>query len=298
MTAGWLWVVFTLLAAAGQTARNAMQRELTAKLGTVGATHVRFLFGFPFAIVFLAGVLLATGYAPPQPGLKFWPWVLLGAFAQILATALMLAAMNDRSFVVTIAYIKTEAVQAAVFGLIFLGDAVTPAMVVAIVVATAGVVLMSFKSGVALQGGLRPTLLGLAAGAMFALSATGYRGAILSLDHQSFVLAATYTVTVGLVLQAAVLTFYLAVRQRAVLVAIARAWRPSLFAGLMGASASEFWFLAFALTSVANVRTLALVEVLFAQAISYFIFKQATTRREALGMALIVAGVALLVWVA
>ncbi len=58
---GFLWIPFTLLAAAGQTARNAMQRELTAKLGTVGATHVRFLFGFPFALVFLAGVLIATG---------------------------------------------------------------------------------------------------------------------------------------------------------------------------------------------------------------------------------------------
>ena len=78
--------------------------------------------------------------------------------------------------------------------------------------------------------------------------------------------------------------------------AIVRAWRQSLFAGFMGATASEFWFLAFALTSVANVRTLALVEVLFAQAISYFIIKQPTTRREALGMALIVVGVELLIW--
>ena len=38
-----------------------MQRELTATLGTVGATHVRFLFGFPFALIFLIGVVLATG---------------------------------------------------------------------------------------------------------------------------------------------------------------------------------------------------------------------------------------------
>src|SRR5438477_1075787 len=50
-----LWAVFTVLAAAGQTARNAMQRELTATLGTAGATHVRFLFGFPFALLFLRG---------------------------------------------------------------------------------------------------------------------------------------------------------------------------------------------------------------------------------------------------
>ena len=184
----WLWVVFTLLAAAGQTVRNAMQRELTATLGTAGATHVRFLFGFPFAIVFLVVVMLAIGQALPQPGPIFWPWVLFGALAQILATALMLMAMSDRSFVVTIAYIKTEAVQAAVFGLIFLGDPVTLSMVVAIVVATAGVVLMSFKGGAPVQGGLRPTLIGLAAGGAFALSATGYRGAILALAHPNFVL--------------------------------------------------------------------------------------------------------------
>jgi drug/metabolite transporter (DMT)-like permease len=296
IAASWLWVVFTLLAAAGQTVRNAMQRELTAVLGTVGATHVRFLFGFPFAIMFLIGVLLAGGYGLPWPPAMFWPWVLLGAVAQVIATALMLTAMNDRSFVVTIAYIKTEAVQAAVFGLIFLGDQLTAPILSAIVIATAGVVLMSFKPGVAVRGGLRPTLLGLVSGAMFALSATGYRGAILALAHPSFVVAATYSVTVGLVLQAALLTFFLAFRQRAVLVAIAQAWRKSLFAGFMGATASEFWFLAFALTSVANVRTLALVEVLFAQAISFFMFKQATTMREALGMALIVAGVALLIW--
>ena len=292
-----LWVPFTLLAAAGQTARNAMQRELTAALGTVGATHVRFLFGFPFALVFLAVVLLATGLPLPKPPALFWPWVVLGAGAQIVATATMLATMNDRSFVVTIAYIKTEAIQAALFGLIFLGDHVTLGMVAAILVATAGVVVMSLKGKGAAEGGYKPVLLGLFSGAMFALSAVGYRGAILSLGLPSFVLAATFTVTVGLLMQAGLLTFYLALRDRAVLREIARAWRPSLFAGFMGATASEFWFLAFALTSVANVRTLALVEVLFAQAISLFIFKQATTKRDALGIALIVAGVALLIWV-
>src|SRR2546421_8064626 len=140
-----LWAVFTLLAAAGQTARNAMQRELTASLGTVGATHVRFLFGFPFALVFLAGVAAVMGRGLPRPGLTFWPWVIDGALTQVLATALMLAAMGGRSFVVTIAYIKTEPVQVAVFGLLFLGDTLTVPMVIAIVVATTGVLVMSLR---------------------------------------------------------------------------------------------------------------------------------------------------------
>lgn len=292
-----LWITFTILAAAGQTARNAMQRELTAALGTVGATHVRFLFGFPFAVVFLAGVMIVTGSPWPSVPLVFWPWVVLGAGAQIVATATMLATMNDRSFVVTIAYIKTEAIQAALFGLIFLQDRVTPGMAIAILVATAGVIVMSLKGKGAMEGGYRPVALGLFSGAMFALSAVGYRGAILSLDLPNFVVAATFTVTTGLLLQAAVLTLYLALLDRAVLLALVRAWRPSLFAGFMGATASEFWFLAFAITSVANVRTLALVEVLFAQAISLFVFKQQTSRRDAIGIALIVIGVLLLIWV-
>ena len=61
----WLWVVFTIIAAAAQTVRNAAQRELTGTLGTVGATHVRFLFGCPFAILILMGVL-ASGAALPR----------------------------------------------------------------------------------------------------------------------------------------------------------------------------------------------------------------------------------------
>jgi len=291
---GWLWALFTVVAAAAQTVRNATQRELTAKLGTVGATHVRFLFGFPFALLFLAGVMLALGQALPSPPATYWPWVIVGALTQIAATALMLAAMNDRSFVVVYAYIKTEPVQAALFGLVFLGDAVTPWTAAAILIATTGVVAMALKPGT--SPGLNATLLGLAAGAMFAASAVGYRGAILSLALPSYVMAATFTLALGLVLQSALLSLYLWLRSPDVLMAIVRAWRPSLFAGFMGALASQFWFLAFALASAASVRTLALVEVLFAQAISRFVFKQATTPREALGIALIVIGVVLLLW--
>jgi drug/metabolite transporter (DMT)-like permease len=290
----WLWALFTVLAAFSQTVRNAMQRELTQTLGTTGATHVRFLFGFPFALVFLALVLAIGGTPLPRPGMAFWSWVLDGALAQVAATALMLAAMNDRSFVVTIAYIKTEPVQVALFGLVLLGDKVTPLLALAILVATAGVFVISFKLGTA-SGGIRPTLLGLAAGGMFGLSAVGFRGAILSLGAGSFVMAATFTLVVGLLLQTVPLTIYLALRRPKVLGDIAAAWRPSLLAGLMGALASQLWFLAFALATAASVRTLALVEVLFAQTISRFAFGQRTTPREAAGIVLIVLGCVLLI---
>ncbi len=290
----WLWIVFTVIAAAAQTVRNAMQRELTGTLGTLGATHVRFLFGFPFALIVLATLMLWTGARLPHTGWAFWLWVIEGSAAQIAATALMLFAMGERSFVVTIAYLKTEPIQVAIFGLVFLGDAVTLLMMVAIVVATAGVVIMSTKPG-GMVGGLRPTLLGLTSGSMFALSAIGYRGAILNLGLPNYMMAATFTLAVGLVATTIMLSLYLLLRSPGAMTAILKAWRRSVFAGFMGAFASQFWFLGFALTSAANVRTLALIEVLFAQLVARFAFGQRTTAREAIGMALVVGGVVLLI---
>ena len=292
-----LWIPFTVIAAIGQVARNAMQRQLTGPLGTWGATNIRFLFGFPFSLIFFA-VVIATGDHVPWPPLAFWPWLLLGALSQILATGLMLLAMNERSFVVTTAYLKTEAIQTAIFGFVFLGDHLTALKVIAILVATVGVVITALRPG----GGknfadLQPTLIGLVAAAAFALSAVGFRGAIITVAGVSFVTAASCTLVLGLFVQTLVLTIYLLARAPDVLGKILGLWKPSLLAGFTGAFASQFWFLAFALTAAANVRTLALVEVLFAQGVAYYSFKQPLSARELSGIALIVVGVALLVTV-
>jgi len=291
----WLWAVFTVLAAGGQVLRNAQQKELTTTLGTVGATHVRFLFGLPFGLVFLALVLLATGQGLPTLNARMVAWSAAAALAQISATALLLAAMRERSFVVTTAYAKTEPVQVAIFGLAFLGDRLSPGLTLAIGIATAGVLMMSWPRSNAQEAFTwRPALLGIASGAMFAIAAIGFRGGIRALNAPNFVLAATTTLALGLIFQTALLSIYLALFDRAKLMAIVREWRPSLVAGFTGAFASQMWFLAFALESAAKVRTLALVEVLFAQILSRNLFKQRLASREALGIFLIVAGVVLL----
>jgi len=291
-----LWVAFTLLGAAGQTARNAMQRELTAQLGTLGASLVRFLFGFPFALAFLAVVMMATGDAVPRINTGFAGWIALGALTQIAATALMLMTMERRSFVVTTAYLKTEPVLVAILGLMFLGDRVTTAMAVAIALAVTGVVLISVKPKTLEQGGWGPAALGLSSGALFAASAIGYRGAILALHAKGYVMGATFALAVGLTLQTALLMAWLLLFKRAILAALLSLWRPSLLAGFTGAASSQMWFLAFALATAASVRTLALVEVLFAQGVTRFVFRQSTTAREAGGIVLLLAGAVLIVW--
>jgi len=291
-----LWIPFTIVAALGQVARNAMQRSLTGPLGTWGATNIRFLFGFPFSLIFFAIVLVASGDPVPWPTAVFWPWLLLGAFSQIVGTGLMLLAMNDRSFVVTTAYLKTEAIQTAIFGFVFLGDHLTLPKIVAILIASAGVIIAALRPGGAKGfADLKPTVLGLGAAAAFALSAVGFRGAVLIVPGVSFVTAASFTLVFGLFVQTLVLSIYLLARAPGVLRKILGLWRPSVLAGFMGAFASQFWFLAFALTAAANVRTLALVEVLFAQAVAYYSFKQPLSARELSGIVLIVVGVALLV---
>jgi drug/metabolite transporter (DMT)-like permease len=291
-----LWIPFTIVAALGQVARNAMQRSLTGPLGTWGATNIRFLFGLPFSVLFFAAAVFLTGDHVPWPTAAFWPWLLLGALSQIVGTGLMLLAMNDSSFVVTTAYMKTEAIQTAIFGFIFLGDHLTATKVIAIVIATVGVVVTALRpGGKKSYADLRPTVLGLGAAAVFALSAVGFRGAIINVPGVSFVTAASYTLVLGLFVQTLVLTIYLLARAPDVLKKILRLWKPSIFAGFMGAFASQFWFLAFALTAAASVRTLALVEVLFAQGVAYYSFKQPLSVRELSGIVLIIIGVALLV---
>lgn len=290
----YLWVAFTLAAASGQTARNALQRDLSGPLGAAGATHVRFLFALPFALLFLLAVALWRGAALPTPGPAFFGWMAVGALTQIVATLLMLLTMQHRSFVVSIAFLKMEPVMTAVLGLVFLGDRLTLPMIAAIGLATFGMVLISYKPAGG-QTGLKAALLGLASGAFFAASAVGFRGAILALPHADYILAATFTLVAGLLLQTVVMSVWLRVTAPGTLSAMMRSWKVCSAAGLIGALTSEFWFLAFALTTAASVRTLGMVDVVFAQIVSHRM-RQKVSAREMTGIAILLAGGALLVW--
>src|SRR5688572_33126925 len=139
----WLWIPITISAALAQTTRNAAQRHLTPILGTLGATLVRFFYGLPFALIWLGVVWLVGRYDLPSPTAAFAAWVFVSSVAQIGATALLLRVMAERNFALGTAYAKTEVIQVALFGLIFLGDPLTPAVAVAIAFGTVGVLLLS-----------------------------------------------------------------------------------------------------------------------------------------------------------
>lgn len=296
--AAWLWIPVTIWAAFAQTVRNAAQRSLTAELGTLGATLVRFLYGLPFAAAWLWVVHRWTGEAVPGPNAAFWAWVVLGAVSQIAATALLLRTMQERNFTLGVAYSKTEILQVAVIALVFLGDPITLSTGIAVVAGTLGVLLLSpadkerpFR---ALLSGwtTRASLLGIASGTGFALASVGYRGATLALPGAGFLIAAAATLFAAQLVQTVLLGGWLAAREPAVIGKVARAWRRSLLAGFMGAAASAGWFTGFALEPAAHVRTLGLLELVFSYILSLKLFREKLSRLELAGMALLVVGVA------
>jgi len=141
---------------------------------------------------------------------------------------------------------------------------------------------------------LRPAATGLLAGLLFGIAAIGFRGGILNLPQGSFLIRASTILVLSLALQSGILLAYLAAFDRKALTASLSVWRPSLLAGFLGAFASQFWFIGFSLTTAANVRTLALIEVIMALAVSAWVFRQPVTTRQKLGIAVIVLGVGLL----
>jgi drug/metabolite transporter (DMT)-like permease len=299
MSTDWIWIPITIWAALAQTLRNAAQRRLVTELGTLGATLVRFLYGLPFAALWLAIVQAWTDSPLPRLSGTFVAWVVVGGVSQIAATAFLLRAMEERSFALGVAYSKTELIQVALFGLVFLGDPLGLPTGIAVLLGTLGVLLLSPADpkrplrALAAGWSTRPALFGLAAGAGFALASVAFRGATLQMPRGSFAMAAASTLVAALTLQTLLLGGYLAVRVPRVVRGLALAWRPSLFAGFMGAAASAGWFTAFALEPAAHVRTLGLMELVFSYAISLRLFRERFTRLERVGMALLVAGLVL-----
>ncbi len=291
-----LWVPVTLAAAIAQTGRNAAQRGLTERLGTLGATNVRFLYGLPFACAFLALALWLTGAQLPALTARTLTFAALGATAQIVATALMLQAMRTQGFGLVTAWLKIEPVLVALIGWAVLDEPLTLPMLAAIAVAVTGVLVMTLKPGQgrAMLADLRPATLGLLAGLAFGLSAIGFRGAITALPEGSFLIRALTCLALTLALQTAALGVWLGLRDRAALAGSVKAFTPSLAAGFLGALASAGWFTGFALTSAANVRTLALVEVVLALLLARYAMGQRATARQLTGIAVLLVGVVLL----
>ncbi len=291
-----LWVWVTLAAAAAQTLRFLLQRQLAGAgrgggLSAGGATFSRFLFGAPIASLIAAG-LFAAGARVAVPGAGFFGFVLLGGAAQVVATFLTVRLFSLRNFAVGVAFTKTEAVQVAILSAVLLGERVSALGWAGIGVGLLGVLLLSRPP----EGfSARAMVYGVAAGGLFGLSSICYRGATLALEPAPFLARAFVTLACVTLAQSLGMALYLRLREPGELGRVLGSWRRTVWVGVTGVAGSAGWFTAFALMNAAYVRALGQVEMVFTLLASVFWLRERLSAREGAGMALVVGALLLIV---
>lgn len=296
------WIPITIFAAFAQNLRFMLQRHLkTTELSTGGATLSRFLFSFPLVALIMLIYATLRDLNLPGTSARFWIAALTGGLAQILATMCVVALFAHRSFAIGITFKKTEVMLTALIGLIVLGETVSFSGLVAIAIGFAGVLLLSDppKTENTPTGWTRffnrAARLGIASGALFGVSAVGYRAASLSLPSDDVFLRASMTLAVVTAAQTLALASWLALRERGEVTRVIRSWRVSSLVGLTSMLGSLGWFTAFTLQNAAYVKALGQIELVFSFLASWLIFKETTSKREGLGVALLVVSVLLIV---
>jgi drug/metabolite transporter (DMT)-like permease len=289
-----IWVLITVVAAFLQNIRSALQRQLTSRLSAEGAAYVRFIFALPFAGIYLAVLACCLDMPLPDPNVVFAGYVVVGGSAQILGTVFLIRSFAVRNFAVGTAYSKTETMQAAMFGIVLLGEGVGQFAVLGILISLFGVVALSRPARSADGWFGAGAMWGVLSGSGFAISAVCYRGASLSLAPVGVVNQAAVTLGWVLLFQTLAMGSYLLLRKEGELVRVARAWRPALIVGACGMMASAGWFTAMAIQKAAYVRAVGQVELVFAFIISIAVFRERSRAIDVVGVLLIVAGILLL----
>ncbi len=289
-----MWIPITLAAATFQILRTSRQHRLRSVLSVNAAGFVRYAYGFPLAVVACVVTFgLARATVPGIP-LRFWPIVAGAGVSQILGTLALLRAFDLRDFAIGTVYAKTEVILVAVVSAVALGEPLAPLGWIAALVCMIGVAWLAAPTrlGDVLTDARDPAaLMGLLAGAFFAVAAVGIRAASTSLDDDGTWNRALLTLTVMLGIQTALNGAQLATDGTRQLVDVARAWRAALPVGVLSLCGSAGWATAVTLANAAKVRTLGQVELVMAFAISAWVLHQRHTRAEYVASALVLLGV-------
>ncbi len=271
-----------------------LQKSLKGRLSTLGVTFSRFVFAAPLAWLVVTVLMLRPGAVWPGLTPAFAAYASVGALAQIIATALLVALFSLKNFAVGITFSKTETVMTALLSAAILAEPVGGGAWIAILVTVAGVIAMSgLPSPGKLASGIfgRAALIGITSGVIFAMASIGYRGASLSLNQGDFLIRAAVTLAMVTTFQTLVMALWLAVRERGEATRVLRAWRVGIWVGLTGMLGSLGWFTAFTLQNAAYVKAVGQVELVFTVAASVFFFRERISRAEAIGILLILAGI-------
>lgn len=289
-----LFVPITIGAAALQVARNAMQRSLLAGGGPWGATLVRFLFGLPFSLAFVAVALAISPHANPTFDGRFWLMAAVGSAAQIGATAALLLSIHRAGFGLAAIFQQSSLPFAALLGWLALGEGMTAIGWLGVAMASVGLFVLAWpKSEAGVSGGKSGVVLGLISGAFYAVALNTFRVANLTVEPDHPMVAAVLTTSTTQAMQTGALVAWLLARDRAALISVLRAWRQSLSAGFFGAAASALWLMALGLAPAGQVRAVGVVEMPIAATAGRKLFAERLSWRQVVLGLVVAAGVIL-----
>jgi len=289
------WIAFTVFAALMQAVRTAGQKQISSSVSPMGATLIRYIFGLPFALVYLLLISRFSGFTLLSDALinaRFVIYALMAGVAQIIATVLLVKCFNFRNFTVGTSFAKTEAIQTAVLGLLFFGSTLSALGWIAVALGVLGIFIVSIptKTG---QWEPMTVALGTLSGTAFSLTSLWLREASLSLELPALKSAAV-TLVFMVSVQSILCITYIAIRENNQFSAIRRRIGLAWFVGLTSALGSLGWFTAMTLQNPALVKSLGQVEFIFTLLLTTFFFKEKVTQRELLGVIAIVASVILI----
>lgn len=294
------WILLAVFAAVTQNIRFMLQKHLAGSgLSVSGATFSRYVWSAPAICVIVYFLFEAQQTPFPTFTPKFLLFVCLGGAFQILATLCVVSLFKQRNFTVGITFKKTETLQAAIFGVIILGDLLPLLGWLTILIGIVGVILLNDPPKTDDTAPTRKlsnaTLLGVGSGMFFGLCGVCYRGAALSTGLDNFILTGLFSLACAILFQALVLALYMRVFEIGEITRVLRTWRITSLVGLTSMIGSGCLFMAFSLQNVAYVNAVGQIEVVFAAIGSYFVFKEKTSKREIFGISLIMLSILLLI---
>ncbi len=297
----WGWIALTLFAVVMQSVRTAGQRQLTQHVDAMGATMVRFVFGLPIAVIYLWGVMYLHDLSFPPLNQTFLIYTAISAVLQVVATVLLVYLFSLRNFAVGITYARIETVLTAIIGSIFFGELIGAGVWFAVVISVGGVMVLSIARSSELDGASifqklwsKSTLVGLSSGLAFAITSLSIRRSSLSFGSDDYLFTAGLVLVLMLIIQSTITVVWMVFRSNHQFKIVAQQWKLSTFVGLTSALGSIGWFVAMTLERATYVKALGQVEFIFALAISYFLFKEQTTKLELVGMFLVGVGILVL----
>ncbi|MEZ2774473.1 DMT family transporter [Acinetobacter pseudolwoffii] len=290
------WIFFTLMAAFMQAWRNAFQKQLSTTVDVWGVTLARFIFALPFAIIYLSSLY---HFKPVENIIhftpRFWVYIVIAGSSQILATALMVKLFQQKNYAIGVGLAKSEAILAAVIGVVFLADHLSVLAWIGVVLGAYAVFLLS--KGQQISGFSAQTLaIGIGSGLSFAITSLLVREASLELSTLPTVHRAAWVLLMVISFQCISMLIYLSLFSRQTLVAMWQRLGLTFKVSVCSFMASLGWFTAMSIMSVPIVKTLGQIEILFSMLISAYFFKEKLARAEHWGLGLVVIAAILVIW--